>query len=64
MNYEKVRTKLWVDTYLSISGDHKLRVTFANSAVNAFDEKFGIDDLDIDVSVEDIIDVLRKSRSN
>lgn len=64
MNYEKARTKLWCDTYLEYDGAHDQKVTRANAAVDSFDEKFGIDDLDIDVSVEDIIDALRKSRSN
>lgn len=64
MNYEKIRTQLWTNVYMSTDEKHEVKVERANKAVDAFDAKFDIDDMDMDVSVDDIIDVLRKAKHN
>jgi hypothetical protein len=64
MNYEKARTNLWTSVYVSTDGGHETKVMNANEAVDAFDEKFELDGEGIEVSVEDIVDVLRKSKHN
>lgn len=63
MNYEKLRTQLWTSVYMSTEGSAETKATQANKAVDSFDERFDMDE-DFNVSVDDIIDVLKKSKLN
>lgn len=64
MNYEKIRMKFWTEVYLATEGNQITKSDHDNQALDAFDETFDIDDMDMDVSVDDIIDVLRKAKHN